>query len=219
MYKGGLKLFDMTERDEKYYRIIEGAHKLFTNNGIRNVSMDDVARSLGMSKKTIYQYVENKTDLLKHILDFIMENVETKISEIENRDLNAIDVLLDMSKIVGEKIMKFNPVVSFELEKYFPSVFETYKTRKKQMMKEFIRKNIEKGIREGYYRSDLNSEVVAHLYFEKIEDLYKPDILEQENFTFEDLFKVMFENHIRGISNEKGIKYFEKQKDMLTFKV
>ena len=74
-------------------------------------------------------------------------------------------------------------------------------------------------IKEGYYRSDLNSEVVAHLYFEKIEDLYKPDILEQENFTFEDLFKVMFENHIRGISNKSGIKYFEKRKDMLTFKV
>ena len=209
----------MVEHDEKYFKIIGGAHKLFITNGIRNVSMDDVARSLGMSKKTIYQYVENKPDLLRHILDFIMENVETKINEIENRDLNAIDVLLDMSKIVGEKIMKFNPVISFELEKYFPAIFETYKTRKKQMMKEFIKRNIEKGIKEGYYRSDLNSEVVAHLYFEKIEDLYKPDILEQENFTFEDLFKVMFENHIRGISNESGIKYFEKRKDMLTFKV
>ena len=209
----------MVEHDEKYFKIISGAHKLFITNGIRNVSMDDIARSLGMSKKTIYQYVENKSDLLRHILDFIMENVETKINEIENRDLNAIDVLLDMSKIVGEKIMKFNPVISFELEKYFPAIFETYKTRKKQMMKEFIKRNIEKGIKEGYYRSDLNSEVVAHLYFEKIEDLYKPDILEQENFTFEDLFKVMFENHIRGISNENGIKYFEKRKDMLTFKV
>ena len=117
----------MVEHDEKYFKIIGGAHKLFITNGIRNVSMDDVARSLGMSKKTIYQYVENKPDLLRHILDFIMENVETKINEIENRDLNAIDVLLDMSKIVGEKIMKFNPVISFELEKYFPAIFETYK--------------------------------------------------------------------------------------------
>jgi len=209
----------MVERDEKYYKIIEGAHKLFLNNGIRNVSMDDIARNLGISKKTIYQYFENKTDLLKQILDFLMTNIKAKIKELENRNLNAIDVLLEMSKIVGSKLMKFNPIVSFELQKYFPVIFEEYKSVKKQIMKNFIIRNIEKGIKEGYYRSNLNSEVVAHLYFEKIEDLYKPEAIDQESFSFEELFRVMFENHIRGISNENGIKYFEAQKENLTFNV
>ena len=160
----------MVEYDEKYYKIVDGAHKLFLKNGIRNVSMDDIARNLGVSKKTIYQYVENKTDLLKRILGSIMVNIKTRIEELENRDLNAIDVLLEMSKIVGDKLMKFNPVISFELEKYYYSVYEEYFIVKKQMMKDFILRNIEKGIAEGLYRKDLKSEVVAHLYFERIEE-------------------------------------------------
>ncbi len=209
----------MVEHDEKYYKIMEGARKLFLNNGIRSVSMDDVARSQGISKKTLYQYVDNKTDLLKQILDSMMLHVKQKIQQIENMNLNAIDILLEMSKVVGERIMKFNPIISFELEKYYPAIYEEYKSVKKQMMRDFIKHNIEKGKEEGIYRSDLNSEVVSHLYFERIEDLYKPGIVEQENFSFEELFKVMFENHIRGISNEKGIKYFEAQKENLTFNV
>jgi AcrR family transcriptional regulator len=209
----------MIENDEKYYQIVQGAMKMFMSKGIRNVSMDDIARSLGISKKTVYQYVENKNDLLKQILDFSMSNIKIKIKEIETLDMNAIDILLEMSKVVGEKLMKFNPIVSFELEKYFPAIYEEHKKLKKQIMKDFIMRNIDRGIMEGYYRSDLNSNVIAHLYFEKIEDLYNPNILEQENFSFEELFRVMFENHIRGISNNKGIKYFEAQKENLTFKV
>ena len=207
----------MAEHDEKYYRIVGGAHKLFLKNGIRNVSMDDIARALGVSKKTIYQYVDNKTDLIGKILQMVMTNIRNGIEELEKSDLNAIDVLLEMSKIVGEKLLKFNPVISFELQKYYESLYEEYATVKKQMIKDFILRNIEKGISEGIYRKDMNSEVVAHLYFEKIEDIYNEEVIEQENFSFEELFEVMFENHIRGISNEKGIKYYEERKDKFIF--
>lgn len=156
---------NMTDSDSKFQTIIEGAYKIFTEHGIRNVSMDDICRMLGISKKTLYQFVENKVDLVKKIGLYIRETIKNRMEELEKLDLNAIDVLLEMSKIAGTRHLRINPVIAFELRKFYPQAYEEYISSKRDLIIENVKKNIDQGIKEGLYRLDLNKDIVAHLYF------------------------------------------------------
>jgi TetR/AcrR family transcriptional regulator, cholesterol catabolism regulator len=207
------------ESDQKYDSLIEGCYKIFTEHGIRNISMDDLSRMMGISKKTLYQFVENKVDLLKKISLYIQETIKTRMEELKKTDLNAIDILLEMSKIASARHLRINPMITYEFRKYYPQVFEDYICVKKELIIENIKKNIDQGINEGLYRLDLNKDIIAHLYFKKIEDFHNPEVTDLQNFSYENVFEVMFENHIRGIANQKGIEYFEKQKEKLNFNI
>jgi hypothetical protein len=134
-------------------------------------------------------------------------------------DLNAIDILLEMSRISTDTHIRINPVVTFEIRKYYPQVYEDYMKSKKELIVDAIIRNLDQGINEGLYRQDLNKEIVAHLYFKKIEEFHTLEGEEIRDFSYSKIFEVMFENHIRGISNEKGIQYFEKQKAKLNFNI
>jgi AcrR family transcriptional regulator len=207
------------DSENKYATIIEGAYKILTENGLRNVSMDDVSRMLGISKKTLYQYVDNKVDLVKKIGIYIRQTIKNRMEELEKMDLNAIDILLEMSKIAGTRHLRINPVIAFELRKFYPQVYEEYICSKAELIIENVKKNIDQGIKEGLYRQDLNKDIIAHLYFKKIEDFHNPELTDLKDFSYESVFEVMFENHIRGIANQTGIEYFEKQKKKLSFNI
>lgn len=209
----------MTDTEVKYASIIEGTYKIFIEHGIRNISMDDLSRMLGISKKTLYQFVENKADLLKKISLYIQETIKKRMEELEKMELNAIDVLLEMSKIANAKHFRINSMITYEFRKYYPQVFNEYLCIKKDLLIENIKKNIDQGIKEGLFRQDLNKDIIAHLYFKKIEDFHNPELTDLKNFSFENVFEVMFENHIRGIANQNGIEYFEKQKKKLSFNI
>lgn len=200
--------------DPKFNDILKEVRFIFMKYGIRNYSMDDICRNIGISKKTLYNYVDNKTDLIKNVLgyEFIMDNGPLSVCSIKG---NAIDVLLEVSIRINKNFEYFNPVYVFELNKYYPKIFKEFVGKKRKSAFEKIHKNLEQGIKEGLYRKDIDVELVTILYIRKLEDIHKPDFMESGKFTFKEIFSVMFENHIRGISNEKGIAYFEKQKKLL----
>ena len=207
----------MTDNDNKHQSILVNAFKIFIENGIRNISMDDLCRNMGISKKTLYKYVENKSDLLQRITDYIYSEIKKAIDELDKTELNAIDILLEMSKVPGKLFSHINPIISFEMRKYYPQIYERSQSRRKELIIESVRKNIDQGIKEGLYRQDLNKEIVAQLYFKNIEDFHTTLGDTMKKHPSEKIFEVMFENHIRGIANENGIEYFEKQKAKLNF--
>jgi AcrR family transcriptional regulator len=209
----------MTVIDSKYQSILESALQLFNENGVRNVSMDDLCRYMGISKKTLYKHIDNKADLLQKISEWIFLKISKIIYDLEKTDLNAIDILLEMSKIPGKLFANVNPIISFEMRKYYPRIFDESNTNRKELITKSVIKNLEQGIAEGLFRQDLNKDIIAHLYFKKIEDFHNVDAEAMKKYTIDKIFKVMFENHIRGIANEKGIEYFEKQKEKLNFNI
>jgi AcrR family transcriptional regulator len=197
--------------DEKFERIIHESAELFSRYGIRNLSMDDICREIGISKKTLYQYVENKADLVRAILDDMM-NFQTLQERWEAiMKLNAIDQLLESSRMICDNMKRLPSLVTFELKKYYPSIFNEFYQKKKEEVYEAIVANIRRGIEENLYRSDLDVETVARLYIQKLESIHNPDFLESAGLTPDAVFKVMFDNHIRGIANPKGIEYYENQ--------
>ena len=199
--------------DEKFKHILKESLRLFLKYGLRNLSMEDICRELGISKKTLYQYVENKADLIDKIMQFHLEMDKLCIYEPDlYKDKNAIDILLDISKTVAEQLKDFKPSINFELQKYYPDTYRKFMEAKRHQVYEGISKNLQKGIDEGLYREDIDVDLVALLYIQNLEDVHNIDFFRGVEKPFEKVFGVMFENHIRSICNAKGMEYFERKK-------
>jgi TetR/AcrR family transcriptional regulator, cholesterol catabolism regulator len=197
--------------DEKVDRILSESLRLFMKNGIRSISMDDIAKELGMSKKTIYQYVANKTELVEMVLDFMREKESNICIDGDMTKMNAIDILLAVSRNVSRQMKDLNPINAYELQKYYPSIYREFILKKRDHVYTTLKQNFEQGIAEGIYRNDLDIDLVARLYIQKLVDVHDPEFLSSVNFSFEKVFQVMFDNHIRGIANAEGLAYYEKQ--------
>jgi AcrR family transcriptional regulator len=197
--------------DEKLDRILSESTRLFKKNGIRSVSMDDIYKELGMSKKTIYQYFANKTELVEKVLAYMHEKERIPCIGEDTTNMNAIDILLAVSRNVSVQLKDMNPINAYELQKYYPAIYREFIIRKRDHVFEQVKQNFTQGIAEGIYRNDLDIDLVARLYIQKLVDVHDPEFLSSTNFGFEKVFQVMFDNHIRGIANAVGLAYYEKQ--------
>lgn len=198
--------------DPKLLAILDRTIELFSEFGIRNLNMDDISRSLGISKKTLYQYVKSKEDLIEKLFNYDDMKWNKEMSKIKFEDLNAIDVLVQVSMLVFEEMGKLDSKIKFELQKYYEPIFTQFMARKQNHIFNLISKNIQQGIAEGLYRGDVNIDLVAGLYVRNLVEMHKKDYCFVENITFDQVFEVMFENHIRAISSPEGTAYFERRK-------
>lgn len=198
--------------EEKQQEIIIGTYEIFKSFGIRSVSMDDIAQQLRVSKKTLYVYYSNKKDLLEDVLNYsvVKEDLTDKINVGTG---NAIDSLLQMVRLATESMKNINPVLLFDLNKYYPELSEIHFEQKTKLIYGQVISNMERGVKEGLYRDNLNAELITSLYTERIKDIKEicgRDTMQK--FSFGDIVSQIVEGHIRGIANEQGIAYLEEQK-------
>src|ERR1035438_5119119 len=201
--------------DQNLIDIIERVRELFFKYGVRSVSIDDICRDIGISKKKMYQFVHSKNELVDKLLELERVNFEIIFDTYNFEGVNAIDILLTVSKEVGEHFRDVSPSMTFDLEKYYPEIYHKHVEDRIEFIFGKIKINIEKGINQGMYRTDLSIELVARLYIRRLIDLHNPEFFPADKFSFQTLFDVMFDNFIRGIANEKGIAYYEQQKNNL----
>ena len=202
--------------DPKLRAILERTIELFSEFGIRNINMDDISRKVGISKKTLYQYVKSKEDLIEKLFYYDQVKWDNEFSKLKLEEMNAIEILLQVSLMVFEEMGQLDPKIKYELMKYYESIFSGFMIKKQNHIFDLISKNIGKGINEGLYRSDVNIDLVAGLYVRNLVDMHNKDYCIIKNITFEQVFQVMFENHIRAISTLDGIAYFEKRKSEIS---
>jgi AcrR family transcriptional regulator len=202
--------------DPKLRTILDRTIQLFEEFGIRNLNMDDISRSLGISKKTLYQYVKSKEDLIEKLFYYDEVKWKQESAKVILDEMNAIDVLVQVSLMVFNELSKLNPKIKFELQKYYESIYYQFMVRKQNQIFSMISKNIEKGIKEGLYRSDVNVDLVSGLYVRNLVDMHNKDYCFVQNIRFDQVLEVMFENHIRAISTPEGTAYFQKRKSEIT---
>jgi AcrR family transcriptional regulator len=201
---------------EKEQHIIAGAGEVFMKCGIKSVNMDDIAKNLGVSKKTLYKYVQDKNDLLRKSLAMHADMEDMAIGLICEKDQNAIDELLDIAQWITSVLQKIHPSIHFDLEKYHPEVWKEMIDNRHKMVYTCMKDNMEKGIKEGLYREDLNIDVIAKIYMAKIDVTFDATIFPPQEISFSEVYREYFRYHIRGIASEKGITYLKKKvKEML----
>ena len=126
--------------------------------------------------------------------------------------VNAIDILLTVSKEIATKFKNVSPGITLDIKTKYPDVYKRHFKSRMDFIFSKIKINLQKGISQGIYRDDLSIELVARLYMSRLIDLHNPDFFPPEEFSFDTLFDTMFENFIRSIANEDGLKYWEKKK-------
>jgi AcrR family transcriptional regulator len=198
----------MEDKIREYSQHIE---RLFISKGIKNVTMDMISQELGISKKTLYKYFNNKEDVVEKVVCISMDQITIKAESFHKQGGNAIDILLKVSKMAIEMAFKYNSVNLFEFEKYYPRLFNHFMKKKEEALILLIIKNMEQGEEEGIYRKLQNKKILAEIHVGKIENVKKMRLKYGDAFTREDFFEVMFETHIRGIANAKGVAYFENE--------
>ena len=204
--------------EQSIVEILERVRDLFFKFGVRSMSMDDISHEIGISRNKLHNYFPSKNDLVEKLLDLEREHFEIIFNTDRfDGDVNAIDILLMVSKEVSNKFTDISPSMTFDLKKYYPDIYHKHVEDRIEFVFEKIRINLVKGINQGVYRDDLTVELVSRLYIRRLMDLHNPEFFPADKFSFQTLFDVMFDNFIRGIANEKGIGYYEKQKKKISF--
>jgi len=198
--------------DKKFVPMLERIREMFLEFGIKNLNMDEISRKLGISKKTLYRYVDSKESLIGKIFDYEYLKWNQFTEQLSQQPFNAIEKLLEVSMRVHEEMKDINPMLMFELRKYYEPLFNEYLSQKRAFILKKMRMNLEQGISEELYRPDLNIELVMTLYVNYLVEMHNYEIAKMSNLTFDQVFEVMFENHIRAISTPLGVKYFESRK-------
>ncbi len=193
-------------------RIVEGAGQLFFQYGIRNVSMDDIAREIGMSKKTIYQYFADKDELVYAFMQVGMMEEMKEMREMAEKSENVIEELhLAMVK-TREMFSKINPMMIFELKKYHPKAWELFNQCKEGEMREHLIKSLKKGIKDGFFRSNIDVEILAKMRLELVQLIFDSKVYPPTQFNFVEVNLQLFEHFIYGIITLKGLNLLNQYK-------
>jgi DNA-binding XRE family transcriptional regulator len=197
--------------NEELKNILLKVRELYMKYGIKSITMDDVARELGISKKTLYQYVSDKDDLVGKFVDNEISMRQEEICKCFRVGYNAIEELFEISIFMNKLMRNQNSATEYDLKKYYPVHYQkTIKARREGIFN-YILVNLKKGIKEGLYRKDMNQEVIAKLYLWRSENTHFDELFTVEEFTSVKLFVELINYHVRGIATEKGIMILEKK--------
>lgn len=199
------------EMENREQHILAEAGKVFMRLGIRSVNMDDIAQHLRISKKTLYQYVKDKNELVLRIVKEQTTHHRECILGICAGGHNAIDESFEITRFVASQVGQIHPSVHFDLQKYHPEAWDLLQTTEREDIYQCISNNLKKGIEEGLYREDLDIDVIARIYISRFDVTFDGNLFPGGKYRFEDVIWELFRYHTRGIASDKGLKYLIKK--------
>lgn len=197
--------------NEYKIELIRKIAELFMRLGVRSVNMDDIARNLSVSKKTLYKYFKDKSDIVDQVTGTLIKGEECSIQGIIDESENAIDEIIRISEFANQMLQNMHPSVMFDLKKYYPESFQIFYNHKNVFIAKTVVENLNRGIEEGLYRENLNAEIIAKLYLAKIDAIWNHEIFSPAEFTSAQIHLEMIRYHIRGIASKKGLDYLSKR--------
>lgn len=193
-------------------RIINGADDLFLRYGIKSITMDDIASHLSISKKTIYQHFKDKDELVIEVTSVHMQKEQDDIDAITAASSNAIDELMGISKYIRKNMEKMNQSVIFDLQKYHPKAFLKFTEHKDCCIRDTVVVNMIKGKEQGYFRADINENILAKLRMEQVQMAFDMQIFPPTEYNLADVQMEFFLHFVMGIVTPKGLELLERYK-------
>jgi TetR/AcrR family transcriptional regulator, cholesterol catabolism regulator len=189
--------------------ILAKSKELFFRLGVKSVTMDDLAREMGVSKKTIYQFVSNKSELVEKVMRKHVEEEKDSMLQLISNPGNAIDQTLSIIKNVLAHMKNIHPSSIYDIQKYYPKTWKVFLEFKNDFILKTIEQNLQKGVDEGFYRKDMNTHVIARLYINAIEYIVNPTFFPSIQYNFSNIYLEYIRYHIRGVVSEKGREYLK----------
>lgn len=188
-------------------KIMSKAKDMFLKLGFKSVTMDDIAGEMCISKKTIYKYFCNKEILVEETTEKIHNDVNEKINVITEKNFNAIEENFEIQKMFKEMFKSYDTSPVYQLKKHYPTVFLKIHEKSIEFCSDNFTKNIEKGIREGLYRENLDVKTAVEFYYTLIFNINENTVYEKDAHELE--IKAL-EYHTRAIASPKGVIELEK---------
>ena len=197
-----------TEQQEKWLKRVE---ELFLRFGIKSITMDDVARELGISKKTLYQFVESKDDLVQKMLTRHIEQEKTMCNMLFSTAPNALEEMYMVIEGDMQQLKQMKANIIHDLQRYHREAWEKVSEYQRGFLYSVVRKNLERGIREGLYRSNLDVDIITKFHISGSIQLFNDDIFPHTQYKYEQVFREFMLHYLYGIVSEKGLAHLKSK--------
>jgi len=186
-------------------QILIQAAQMFLKFGFKSITMDDISRELGLSKKTVYQHFTDKTDLVEQCVDNHLANMQQCCITCREQADNAIDQMINLTNMLTENMRQVNPSAMFDLKKYFKTAWDNLEKHRNEFIYQNIKQNLIQGKKEGLYYKNLDANTVSIFYIHLVELLTNPDKFTQD-ISYAHMLKELVKYHMRSICNQKGLE-------------
>lgn len=195
-------------------RIIKGAEELFFRHGIKSITMDDIAKHLSMSKKTIYTFFKEKEEVVHTLMEIKIKEDEELFSSIHKSKINVVEEVFLMLKQMSEMFSAINPNVFYDLQKFYPKSWLLFTEFKEKCIVKMVEASITNGKEDGLVRDDVNAKILARLRMEEIEMCFNSRVFAPDKFSILDTQLALAEHFLYGICTLKGHKLINKYKQI-----
>ena len=184
-------------------RIKEKSGQLFFSYGLRSISMDDVAHMCGMSKKSVYQYFEDKNALVSAIVHDLIKSHKRLLKICNDAAEDAIDEVIKQIEESFNIWAAIRPPFFYELEKFCPEAWHELKLYRLKMHDGII-SNLEWGKREGIYRNNINTALIAELRLHQLTNLLQQNFVTTQQWSIHQSVIELTDLYLHSIATEKG---------------
>jgi AcrR family transcriptional regulator len=195
-------------------RIIQGGEELFLTAGIKSVTMDDIAKHLGMSKKTIYQFFKDKNELVIALVKKKLQEDEDHMCALIGKSGNVIEEMINMMKCSEEIFSRINPIVIHDMQKYHPQAWQQFQDFKASVIVHTLEVLLTKGIQQGYIRPDIDVKIMARMRVMQVEMGFNTNIFPLAEFSPWKVQYQLLEHFNFGICTLKGFKLLDEYKNV-----
>jgi len=191
-------------------RILNGARELFFKQGIRSITMDDIAEHLAISKKTIYTHYKDKDLIVKSMFHILIEQEHERMHQIRKISENPIDEIMRLMEHLGSFISQFNPAVFYDLQKFYPLVWAEFRVFREKEVMGFVEDNLRKGVKLELYRKEIKIKIIARLRIEMINLAFDTDVFPINQYNHAQVQVALLDHFLHGIVTLKGNKMISK---------
>ncbi len=202
----------MTDIDIKQ-RIQKAAHDLVMQYSIRSVSMDDIAASVGMSKKTIYNYFKDKDELIEVVVEDVIDTNQCTCNLDREKADNAVHEIFLVMEMVVKMYKSMNPSILFDMQKYHPVAFQKFQKHKNEYLYNVCRQNLERGIKEELFRPEIVIDILARYRVETMFIPFNPEFQRSLKHSLLEIEAEIITHYLFGMVTLKGYKMVLKYMD------
>lgn len=191
-------------------RILAEAERLFWKYGVRSVTMEDIAKELGISKKTIYQHFNDKEQILSQVIENKMGRNQSEMMCMAIDSDNPVEEILQVLDMFQKHADQVSPNLLMDIKRYYPQAFALFQGYKESQIMQSILDNIQKGIFQGVYRSDIKPAILARLRVEQIELAFDNNLFPTDQYSMHDVQSELIHHFVRGMLTEKGFTIYNQ---------
>ena len=195
-------------------RIIQGGEDLFLTAGIKSVTMDDIAKHLGMSKKTIYQFFKDKNELVIALVKKKLKEDEDTMEAIIAKSSNVMEEMINMMKCSEDIFSRINPIVIHDMQKYHPDAWAEFQNFKADVIVRTLEELLTKGKMQGYIRPDIDVKIIARMRVSQVELGFNTSVFPMSEFSPWKVQVQFLEHFNYGICTLKGYKLLNQYKNI-----